>query len=81
MASSSGLKSTMFGFLPRHASKCDPEAVAVIDPTASVDPQTGAIIEKKSVEERKLVARLDAILLLYGCISQVIKYLGEYSHL
>lgn len=79
MASTSGMKSTMFGFLPRHASKADPEAVAVIDPTASVDPQTGAVIEKKSMEERKFVARLDAILLLYGCISQVIKYLDQQN--
>ena len=37
-----------------------------IDPTSSVDPQTGAVIELKSARERKLMARLDAILLLYG---------------
>ena len=54
------MKSTMFGFLPRHGSKADPERVAVIDPTASVDLQTGAVIEKKSPEERRFVARLGA---------------------
>ena len=55
------MKSTMFGFLPRHGSKSDPERVAVIDPTASVDLQTGAVIEKKSPEERRFVARLGAL--------------------
>ena len=44
-----------------------------VDPTGRVDPQSGQTVEKKSKAERLFVARLDAILLLYGCISQVIK--------
>ena len=44
-----------------------------VDPSANVDPNSGVVVEKKSKKERLFVARLDAILLLYGCISQVIK--------
>ncbi|ODN96233.1 hypothetical protein I350_08232 [Cryptococcus amylolentus CBS 6273] len=50
-----------------------------IDPTAHVDPQTGAVIEKKTKAERWFVARLDAVLLLYVCISQIIKYLDQQN--
>ncbi|ODN76305.1 hypothetical protein, variant [Cryptococcus amylolentus CBS 6039] len=50
-----------------------------IDPTAHLDPHTGAVVEKKTKEERWLVARLDAILLVYLCISQVIKYLDQQN--
>ena len=48
-------------------------------PGATLDAQTGAIIDKKSTEERWFVARLDGVLLLYGCISQVIKYLDQQN--
>jgi hypothetical protein len=48
-------------------------------PGGTIDAQTGAVIEKKSKEERWFVARLDAVLLLYGCISQVIKYLDQQN--
>jgi nicotinate-nucleotide pyrophosphorylase len=48
-------------------------------PGATTDAQTGAVIEKKSKEERWFVARLDGVLLLYGCISQVIKYLDQQN--
>ena len=48
-------------------------------PGATLDAQTGAIIDKKSKEERWFVARLDGVLLLYGCISQVIKYLDQQN--
>lgn len=44
-----------------------------VDPSASIDPQTGAVIAKKTPEERWFVARLDAILLIYTCVSQVLK--------
>ncbi|OCF36344.1 hypothetical protein I316_02219 [Kwoniella heveanensis BCC8398] len=69
--------STMLGFTPKGHDKAEPEDLAVIDPSAHIDPQTGAIIEKKSKRERLFVARLDAILLVYCCISQVIKYLDQ----
>jgi hypothetical protein len=48
-------------------------------PGAITDAQTGAVIDKKSKEERWFVARLDGVLLLYGCISQVIKYLDQQN--
>jgi hypothetical protein len=48
-------------------------------PGATTDAQTGAVIDKKSKEERWFVARLDGVLLLYGCISQVIKYLDQQN--
>jgi hypothetical protein len=48
-------------------------------PGATTDAQTGAVIEKKSQEERWFVARLDGVLLLYGCISQIIKYLDQQN--
>jgi hypothetical protein len=48
-------------------------------PGSTTDAQTGAVIEKKSKEERWFVARLDGVLLLYGCISQVIKYLDQQN--
>lgn len=63
----------MIGGAPKGHSIHEPETVAIIDPSASIDPQTGAIIEKKSKTERLFVARLDAILLVYCCISQVLK--------
>jgi len=48
-------------------------------PGVTTDSQTGAIIAKKSQEERWFVARLDGVLLLYGCVSQVIKYLDQQN--
>lgn len=48
-------------------------------PGATTDAQTGAVIHEKSNEERWFVARLDGVLLLYGCISQVIKYLDQQN--
>lgn len=73
--------STMLGFTPKGAPESSVKDVAVIDPTASayVDPQTGALIEEKSKAERWFVARLDAVLLVFVCISQVIKYLDQQS--
>nr|KIR83204.1 hypothetical protein I308_06545 [Cryptococcus tetragattii IND107] len=71
--------STMLGFTPKRVPEGSVKDVAVIDPTASayVDPQTGALIEEKSKAERWFVARLDAVLLVFVCISQVIKYLDQ----
>ncbi|KIR51128.1 hypothetical protein I315_06446 [Cryptococcus gattii Ru294] len=71
--------STMLGFTPKRVPESSVKEVAVIDPTASayVDPQTGALIEEKSKAERWFVARLDAVLLVFVCISQVIKYLDQ----
>ncbi|OWZ48415.1 hypothetical protein C353_02155 [Cryptococcus neoformans AD1-83a] len=73
--------STMLGFTPKGAPESSVKDVAVIDPTASayVDPQTGALIEEKSKAERWFVARLDAVLLVFVCISQVIKYLDQQN--
>lgn len=68
--------STMIGRAP-HAEADIPPKVAIIDPSASLDMQTGAVIGKKTAEERRFVARLDAILLVYTCISQVLKYLDQ----
>ena len=34
---------------------------------------------QRSAEEKAFVRRLDLFLLTFGCISQVIKYLGMYS--
>lgn len=46
----------------------------------SVDPQTGAIVSNhKSKEERAFVRRLDMFLMTFGCLSQIIKYLGAYA--
>jgi hypothetical protein len=43
----------------------------------SVDPQTGAVVSNvKSKEERAFVRRLDMFLMTFGCLSQIIKYLG-----
>lgn len=42
-------------------------------PGATIDPQTGAVIAKKTAEERWYVFRLDMILLIYACGSQVLK--------
>lgn len=71
----------MLGFTPKRVPEGSVKDVAVIDPTASayVDPQTGALIEEKSKAERWFVARLDAVLLVFVCISQVIKYLDQQS--
>lgn len=73
--------STMLGFTPKRVPESSVKDVAVFDPTASayVDPQTGALIEEKSKAERWFVARLDAVLLVFVCISQVIKYLDQQS--
>ncbi|WVO23389.1 uncharacterized protein IAS62_004741 [Cryptococcus decagattii] len=73
--------STMLGFTPKGVPESSVKDVAVIDPTASayVDPQTGALIEEKSKAERWFVARLDAVLLVFVCISQVIKYLDQQN--
>ncbi|ORY29825.1 major facilitator superfamily domain-containing protein [Naematelia encephala] len=47
---------------------------------ATVDPQTGAVIEeRKSKAERFFVARLDIFLLIYCCLSQVIKGLDQQN--
>ena len=40
---------------------------------ASIDPQTGAVIAQKTREERWYVFRLDMILLVYACGSQILK--------
>lgn len=46
----------------------------------SVDPQTGAVVSNhKSKEERAFVRRLDMFLMTFGCLSQIIKYLGSYA--
>ncbi|WWD22558.1 hypothetical protein CI109_107051 [Kwoniella shandongensis] len=73
--------STMLGFKPKGVEhQADvAEDVAVIDPSMYVDPQTGAVIEKKTKSERWFVARLDAILLVFVCISQVVKYLDQQN--
>lgn len=75
------LESTMIGVVP-HSGAADDEGdvplkTAAIDPSAEIDLQTGAIITKKTSEERRFVARLDAILLVYTCVSQVLKYLDQ----
>ncbi|WRT63778.1 uncharacterized protein IL334_000703 [Kwoniella shivajii] len=71
--------STMFGFKAKGHSAIEPEDIAIIDPSAHIDPQTGAVIEKKTKAERLFVLRLDAILLVYVCISQVVKYLDQQN--
>ncbi|WWC85869.1 uncharacterized protein L201_000736 [Kwoniella dendrophila CBS 6074] len=71
--------STMFGFTAKNHSPQETEAIAVIDPSAHIDPQTGAVIEKKTKRERLFVAKLDAILLVFVCLSQVIKYLDQQN--
>lgn len=58
---------------PKYHLADEPETVPIIDPSATIDPQTGAIIEKKTKTERLFVARLDAVLLVYCCVSQVLK--------
>jgi hypothetical protein len=58
---------------PKDKAASEAVAVAVVDPSARVDPQTGAVIESKSREERLFVMRLDAVLLVYSCVSQVLK--------
>lgn len=73
------IPSTMIGVSPKGYDPHQPEAVAITDPSASIDPQTGATIPKKSAEERWFVARLDAILLIYTCVSQVLKYLDQQN--
>ncbi|ORX34841.1 major facilitator superfamily domain-containing protein [Kockovaella imperatae] len=55
------------------------DALTPVDPSGRIDPQSGVAVEKKSKAERLFVARLDAILLVYGCISQVIKYLDQQN--
>jgi hypothetical protein len=46
----------------------------------TVDPQTGAIVSNhKSKEERAFVRRLDMFLMTFGCLSQIIKYLGTFA--
>jgi hypothetical protein len=42
-------------------------------PGATIDPQTGAVIAQKTQEERRYVFRLDMILLVYACGSQILK--------
>jgi hypothetical protein len=50
----------------------------ITDAKETVDPQTGVIVSSvKSKEERAFVRRLDLFLMTYGCLSQVIKYLGK----
>jgi hypothetical protein len=67
------LPSTMIGGAAKGHAVEEPMIVAVVDPSASIDPQTGAVIEKKTKTERLFVARLDAVLLVYCCVSQVLK--------
>jgi hypothetical protein len=64
---------------PGAAHDDDPDTLkpSAVDPSASIDPHTGAVIGKKSAAERKFVSRLDAVLLVYTCISQVLKYLDQ----
>jgi hypothetical protein len=46
----------------------------------TVDPQTGATVSNhKSKEERAFVRRLDMFLMTFGCLSQIIKYLGKFA--
>lgn len=51
----------------------DEKAAAEVDPSSTIDPQTGAVIAAKTREERKFVLRLDLILLVYSCGSQILK--------
>ena len=76
MANRAELHSTMIGAGP-HGHTEEPLKTAAIDPSATVDLQTGAVIGKKSAAERRFVARLDAVLLVYTCVSQVLKYLDQ----
>ncbi|KAK6905288.1 hypothetical protein I203_106110 [Kwoniella mangroviensis CBS 8507] len=71
--------SSMLGFRAKGHPKDEAEVAAVVDPSAHIDPQTGAVIEKKTKKERLFVARLDAVLLVYCCISQTIKYLDQQN--
>ncbi|WWD20560.1 hypothetical protein CI109_105036 [Kwoniella shandongensis] len=48
-------------------------------PDKNVDPQSGAVIEKKSRAERLFILRLDLILLIYICVSQVMKGLDQQN--
>jgi hypothetical protein len=57
----------------RHTHEPETVPIEVVDPSSTIDPQTGAVIEKKDKTERLFVARLDAILLVYCCVSQVLK--------
>lgn len=58
---------------PKNATQRDVETAgaAVPDPTAHTDLNTGAVVGRKTKEERLFVARLDIFLLVYGCCSQV----------
>lgn len=42
-----------------------------------IDQNTGVIVAKKSGAERKHVARLDAIFMVYAAVAQVLKYLDQ----
>ena len=52
---------------------------AASDDEASVSPDgpAGGVVHERSREERSLVMRLDLFLMVYGCISQIIKYLDQ----
>ena len=51
---------------------------AASDDEASVSPDGPASgVHERSREERSLVMRLDFFLMVYGCISQIIKYLDQ----
>lgn len=50
-----------------------------LNQSVDIDHQTGGHIGEKSKGERRYVARLDAVLLVFVCISQVIKYLDQSS--
>jgi hypothetical protein len=43
------------------------------------DPQSKSLEIEKSKAEKRFLRKLDMILLTYGCISQVIKYLDQVS--
>ncbi|KAK1764924.1 major facilitator superfamily domain-containing protein [Phialemonium atrogriseum] len=44
-----------------------------------IDQNTGVIVAKKSGAERKHVARLDAIFMVYAAVAQVLKYLDQQN--
>ena len=51
----------------------DLKAALATPPGATIDPQTSAVIAEKTKEERWFVFRLDMILLIYACGSQILK--------
>jgi hypothetical protein len=49
------------------------------DALVDMDPQSRLLEIKKSPEERRFIMKLDLMLLSYGCLSQVIKYLVSWT--